>query len=114
MVVVVVGAQARACATVTPASMLLGMALGMLAPNKAHTPAWQLPASVAAPILADPAPAHSQPNPQIPKSADPWTFFSVADEAGEERGGGTLQLWRVSDMVHRPEEEVVAELEPYR
>lgn len=45
--------------------------------------------------------------------SDPWTFFSVADEAGEG-GGGTLQLWRVSDMVHRPEDEVLAELEQYR
>lgn len=45
--------------------------------------------------------------------ADPWTFFSVADEAGEG-GGGTLQLWRVSDLVYRPEEEVLSELEPYR
>lgn len=44
---------------------------------------------------------------------DPWTFFSVADEAGEG-GGGTLQLWRVSDMVYRPEDQVLAELEPYR
>ena len=45
--------------------------------------------------------------------ADPWTFFSVADEAGEG-GGGTLQLWRVSDLIYRPEDEVLAELEPYR
>jgi hypothetical protein len=45
--------------------------------------------------------------------ASPWTFFSVADEAGLG-GGGTLQLWRVSDMVYRPEEEVLVELEQYR
>jgi histone-binding protein RBBP4 len=45
--------------------------------------------------------------------ADPWTFFSVADEAGEG-GGGTLQLWRLSDLVYRPEDEVLGELEPYR
>lgn len=51
--------------------------------------------------------------PQQWNPADPWTFFSVADEAGEG-GGGTLQLWRVSDLVYRPEEEVLAELEPYR
>lgn len=44
---------------------------------------------------------------------DPWTFFSVADEAGEG-GGGTLQLWRVSDLVHRPDEEVLQELEQHR
>ena len=44
---------------------------------------------------------------------DPWTFFSVADEAGEG-GGGTLQLWRVSDLLSLPEEEAVAQLEPYR
>ena len=45
--------------------------------------------------------------------ADPWTLLSVADEAGEG-GGGTLQLWRISDFVYRPDEEVLAELEPYR
>lgn len=45
--------------------------------------------------------------------ADPWTFFSVADEAGEG-GGGTLQLWRVSDLIYRTDDEVLAELEQYR
>jgi len=45
--------------------------------------------------------------------ADAWTLLSVADEAGEG-GGGTLQLWRVSDLVFRPEDEVVAELEQYK
>lgn len=25
-----------------------------------------------------------------------------------------MQLWRVSDMVYRPEDQVLAELEPYR
>lgn len=44
---------------------------------------------------------------------DPWTLLSVADEAGEG-GGGTLHLWRISDMVYRPDDEVVAELEQYR
>ncbi|KAL4443046.1 hypothetical protein ABPG77_008537 [Micractinium sp. CCAP 211/92] len=44
---------------------------------------------------------------------DPWTLLSVADEAGEG-GGGTLHAWRISDLVYRPADEVVAELEPYR
>ena len=39
--------------------------------------------------------------------------MSVSDDASGT-GGGTLQVWRVSDLVYRPEEEVVAELEPYR
>ncbi len=44
---------------------------------------------------------------------DPWTIMSVSDESQME-GGGTLQLWRVSDLLHRPEEEVLAELEANR
>ncbi len=44
---------------------------------------------------------------------DPWTIMSVSDESQLE-GGGTLQLWRVSDLIHRPEEEVLAELEAHR
>lgn len=44
---------------------------------------------------------------------DPWTIMSVSDEAQLE-GGGTLQLWRVSDLLHRSEEDVLAELQKYR
>eukprot|EP00887_Chlorella_sp_A99_P002859 scaffold6.g2859.t1 len=44
---------------------------------------------------------------------DPWTLVSASDEAGEG-GGGTLQMWRVSDLIHRPDEEVLGELEQYR
>ncbi|RMZ53608.1 hypothetical protein APUTEX25_003142, partial [Auxenochlorella protothecoides] len=46
--------------------------------------------------------------------ADPWTLLSVSDDVGEQSGGGTLQLWRVSDLITRPEEEVLAELEYHR
>jgi hypothetical protein len=44
---------------------------------------------------------------------DPWTLMSVSDESQME-GGGTLQLWRISDLIHRPEEEVLAEMEANR
>jgi histone-binding protein RBBP4 len=44
---------------------------------------------------------------------DPWTMMSVSDDVGEG-GGGTLQLWRLSDLVYRPDEEVLQELEQYR
>jgi histone-binding protein RBBP4 len=44
---------------------------------------------------------------------DPWTIMSVSDESQME-SGGTLQLWRISDLLHRPEEEVLAELEANR
>ena len=42
---------------------------------------------------------------------DPWMIMSTSVI---ETGGGTLQIWRVSDLIWRPEEEVVAELEPYK
>lgn len=38
--------------------------------------------------------------------AEPFTLMSVADESSLEKGGGTLQLWRISDLLTRPEEEV--------
>lgn len=44
---------------------------------------------------------------------DPWTLMSVSDESQME-GGGTLQLWRISDLIYRPEEEVLAEMEANR
>lgn len=46
--------------------------------------------------------------------ADPWTLLSVSDDVGDQTGGGTLQLWRVSDLITRPEEEVLAELDHHR
>ena len=48
---------------------------------------------------------------------DPWTLASVSDDVTPDDsggGGGTLQLWRISDLITRPEEEVLAELEQYR
>lgn len=44
---------------------------------------------------------------------DPWMLMSVSDESQME-GGGTLQLWRISDLIYRPEEEVLAEMEANR
>eukprot|EP00850_Spirogloea_muscicola_P017166 SM000145S00783 [mRNA] locus=s145:63233:64556:+ [translate_table: standard] len=41
---------------------------------------------------------------------DPWTVVSVSDG---EAGGGTLQIWRINDLITRPEAEVLAELEKY-
>ncbi len=41
---------------------------------------------------------------------DPYTMVSVS-ESGE---GGTLQVWRISDMIWRPIDEVLAELEQHR
>ena len=45
---------------------------------------------------------------------DPWTFMSVSDDVSDELGGGTLQLWRVNDLIYREESEVLAELEKHR
>lgn len=46
---------------------------------------------------------------------DPWTMVSVSDDvATEGGGGGTVQVWRVSDLLTRDRAEVVAELEAHR
>ena len=45
---------------------------------------------------------------------DPWTFMSVSDDVSDELGGGTLQLWRVNDLIYREEAEVLAELDKHR
>lgn len=47
-------------------------------------------------------------------AADPWTVVSVSDDIDTSGGGGTLQIWRISDMLYRPEEEVLAELEQFK
>ena len=40
--------------------------------------------------------------------------MSVSDDVSDELGGGTLQLWRVNDLIYRDEAEVLAELERHR
>ncbi|GMH04081.1 hypothetical protein Nepgr_005920 [Nepenthes gracilis] len=45
---------------------------------------------------------------------DPWTIVSVSDDCDTSGGGGTLQIWRMSDLIYRPEEEVLAELEQFK
>lgn len=47
-------------------------------------------------------------------AADPWTIVSVSDDCDTSGGGGTLQIWRMSDLIYRPEEEVLAELENFK
>ena len=42
--------------------------------------------------------------------ADPWTMASVS--TGD--GGNTLQLWRMNDLIYRPEAEALAELEKHK
>jgi histone-binding protein RBBP4 len=44
---------------------------------------------------------------------DPWTMLSASVDV-QSSGGGTLQLWRVSDLIWRSEEEIMAELEPFK
>nr|KYP59305.1 WD-40 repeat-containing protein MSI4 [Cajanus cajan] len=45
---------------------------------------------------------------------DPWTIVSVSDDCESTGGGGTLQIWRMSDLIYRPENEVLAELEKFK
>ncbi|KAJ7955889.1 WD-40 repeat-containing protein MSI4-like [Quillaja saponaria] len=47
-------------------------------------------------------------------ASDPWTIVSVSDDCDSTGGGGTLQIWRMSDLLYRPEEEVLAELEDFK
>ena len=45
--------------------------------------------------------------------SDPWTLLSVSDDVALNGGGGSLQLWRVSDLIYRPEQEVLEELQQH-
>ena len=45
---------------------------------------------------------------------DPWTIMSASVDVSSGKGGGTLQLWRISDLVYKSEAEIMEELEPYR
>lgn len=45
---------------------------------------------------------------------DPWTIVSVSDDCQSTGGGGTLQIWRINDLIYRPEEEVLEELEKFK
>ncbi|RZC51785.1 hypothetical protein C5167_020208 [Papaver somniferum] len=47
-------------------------------------------------------------------TSDPWTIVSVSDDCESSGGGGTLQIWRMSDLIYRPEEEVLEELEKFK
>lgn len=44
-------------------------------------------------------------------ASEPWTIVSVSDDCGSTGGGGTLQIWRMIDLIYRPEEEVLDELD---
>ncbi|XP_023757064.1 WD-40 repeat-containing protein MSI4 [Lactuca sativa] len=45
---------------------------------------------------------------------DPWTVVSVSDDVECSSGGGTLQIWRMSDLIYRPRDEVLSELEAFK
>ncbi|CAA2935328.1 WD-40 repeat-containing MSI4-like [Olea europaea subsp. europaea] len=46
--------------------------------------------------------------------SDPWTIVSVSDDGEFSGGGGSLQIWRMTDLLYRPEEEVLAELQKFK
>ncbi|KAG2249591.1 hypothetical protein Bca52824_089219 [Brassica carinata] len=45
---------------------------------------------------------------------EPWTIVSVSGNRESNGGGGTLQIWRMSDLIYRPEDEVLTELENFK
>ncbi|CAM8954305.1 unnamed protein product [Rhodiola kirilowii] len=45
---------------------------------------------------------------------DPWTIVSISNDDENHGGGGTLQIWRMIDLIYRPEEEVLAELDKFK
>ncbi|KAF6148803.1 hypothetical protein GIB67_038136 [Kingdonia uniflora] len=47
-------------------------------------------------------------------TSDPWTIVSVSEDSESTGGGGTLQIWRMNDLIYRPEEEVLSELEKFK
>ncbi|XVF74409.1 hypothetical protein PTKIN_Ptkin13bG0108200 [Pterospermum kingtungense] len=47
-------------------------------------------------------------------TSDPWTIVSVSDDCESTNGGGTLQIWRMMDLIYRPADEVLAELDKYK
>ncbi|KAI3856585.1 hypothetical protein MKW92_048212, partial [Papaver armeniacum] len=47
-------------------------------------------------------------------TSDPWTIVSVSDDCESSGGGGTLQIWRMSYLIYRPEEEVLEELGKFK
>ncbi|CAH9056049.1 unnamed protein product [Cuscuta epithymum] len=47
-------------------------------------------------------------------ASDPWTIVSVSDDGESTGGGGTLQIWRMMDLIYRPKDEVLAELEKFK
>ncbi|KAK4361821.1 hypothetical protein RND71_017062 [Anisodus tanguticus] len=47
-------------------------------------------------------------------ASDPWTIVSVSDDGEGTGGGGTLQIWRMIDLIYRPEDEVLNELDKFK
>ncbi|CBI35947.3 hypothetical protein AAG906_029470 [Vitis piasezkii] len=47
-------------------------------------------------------------------ASDPWTIVSVSDDGESTGGGGTLQIWRMIDLIYRNEDEVLAELDNFK
>ncbi len=41
---------------------------------------------------------------------DPFTMVSVTDDSA----GGTMHMWRISDLIYRPIEDCIKELEQYK
>lgn len=44
-----------------------------------------------------------------PDVTDPWCIASISESVGDS-GGSVLQIWRISDLVRRPEDQVTADL----
>lgn len=45
-----------------------------------------------------------------PSESDPYCIASLSET---EEGGSTMQMWRISDLIYRPQDEIITELRQY-
>eukprot|EP00245_Coleochaete_scutata_P007087 TRINITY_DN2212_c0_g1_i2.p1 TRINITY_DN2212_c0_g1~~TRINITY_DN2212_c0_g1_i2.p1 ORF type:complete len:471 (-),score=112.94 TRINITY_DN2212_c0_g1_i2:338-1750(-) len=41
---------------------------------------------------------------------DPWVIMSASDDVGTKKGGGTIHIWRMNDLLYKEKEDAIGEL----